>query len=91
MIRLLAGFKNRLRQKRGQGMTEYIIIVALISVAAIAVVTRFSTNVRAMFVASSNAIAGDTNTDVLKTGGKTMNNATEKTTAQFGHNTDEAP
>jgi pilus assembly protein Flp/PilA len=36
----------RIRQ-RGQGMTEYIIITALIAIAAIAAVTYFGSTVRA--------------------------------------------
>jgi Flp pilus assembly pilin Flp len=47
------------RSEEGQGMTEYIIIVALIAIAAIAVITIFGQNLRALFAASSNALGGE--------------------------------
>lgn len=40
---------------RGQGMTEYIIIVALIAIAAIGVVTLFGDNIRSLFSSSEPA------------------------------------
>ncbi len=52
--------KNRTRQ-RGQGMTEYIIIVALIAIATITVVTVFGNNIRAMFGTAANALTGTPN------------------------------
>ena len=48
----------RLRQ-RGQAMTEYIIIVALIAIAAIAVVTIFGDNIRALFASSAESLRGE--------------------------------
>ena len=52
--------KNRsLKKARGQGMTEYIIIVALIAIAAIGVITLFGDNVRQLFAASAQALAGN--------------------------------
>ena len=48
----------RLRGRKGQGMTEYIIIVALIAIAAIGVVSLFGDNIRALFATSANALAG---------------------------------
>jgi Flp pilus assembly pilin Flp len=45
-------------RQRGQGMTEYIIIVALIAIGAIAVVTLFGNNIRALFGSSANALVG---------------------------------
>jgi pilus assembly protein Flp/PilA len=49
----------RLRGRKGQGMTEYIIIVALIAIAAIGVVSLFGDNIRALFATSANALAGE--------------------------------
>ena len=49
----------RRRKERGQGMTEYIIIVALVAIGAMVVVTIFGDNIRALFGASANALAGD--------------------------------
>jgi Flp pilus assembly pilin Flp len=45
--------------RRGQGMTEYIIIVALIAIAAIGVITLFGDNLRKLFGAAVDAIAGE--------------------------------
>ncbi|NYE26425.1 Flp family type IVb pilin [Pigmentiphaga litoralis] len=47
------------RAMRGQGMTEYIIIVALISVAAIAVYQLFGQVVRSQTAAMVREIAGE--------------------------------
>lgn len=46
------------KRQRGQGMTEYIIIVALIAIGAIFVVTVFGDNIRALFGSSANALQG---------------------------------
>jgi pilus assembly protein Flp/PilA len=51
----------RLKRKKGQGMTEYIIIVALIAIAAIGVVGLFGDNIRVLFATSANALAGNEN------------------------------
>jgi pilus assembly protein Flp/PilA len=61
MLRLL---KKLHRDQRGQGMTEYIIIVALIAIAAIGVVTIFGDNIRDLFAGATNALAGDTKVKV---------------------------
>lgn len=46
--------------RRGQGMTEYIIIVALIAISAIGVITLFGDNIRRLFGSSADALGGDT-------------------------------
>jgi Flp pilus assembly pilin Flp len=46
------------KNRRGQGMTEYIIIVALIAIAAIGVITLFGNNIRKLFGMSADALAG---------------------------------
>ncbi len=52
--------RRAVRRDSGQGMTEYIIIVALIAIAAIGVVTIFGDNIRDLFAASNDALAGQT-------------------------------
>lgn len=47
------------RKQRGQGMTEYIIIVALIAIAAIGVFTFFGGTVRAQVAAMAGELAGN--------------------------------
>lgn len=48
----------QIKNENGQGMTEYIIIVALIAIAAIGVVTLFGDNIRDLFGASGSALSG---------------------------------
>ncbi|MBN2725039.1 MAG: hypothetical protein JXR95_13295 [Deltaproteobacteria bacterium] len=72
-------------EKKGQGMTEYIIIVALIAIAAIGVITLFGDDIRRLFGSSANALAGDTNvtTNVKKAEAKHTDTKTLKTFAQM--------
>lgn len=65
-----AQIKKSLKKKRGQGMTEYIIIVALIAIAAIGVITLFGDNIRRLFGKSADALAGSDNiaNDLNKSG-----------------------
>jgi len=58
----MIGFFDRAmrRGRQGQATAEYIIIVALIAVAAIAVVTFFGDQIRNLFSHSTAKLAGDT-------------------------------
>ncbi|NMO17276.1 hypothetical protein HPC49_45140 [Pyxidicoccus fallax] len=76
--------KQQLRKARGQGMTEYIIIVALIAIAAIGVVTLFGDNIRALFGASADALAGNTAVQAGTTGRQKQ--LEKKDLATFGQN-----
>ncbi|MBI2893268.1 MAG: hypothetical protein HYY06_06920 [Deltaproteobacteria bacterium] len=60
MKRTTRRLRKLLRDSRGQGMTEYIIIVALIAIAAIGVVTIFGDNIRDLFAGATNALSGET-------------------------------
>ncbi len=51
-------FLRKLKGQSGQGMSEYLIIVALIAVAAIGVVTVFGQDIRDLFQSSTGALAG---------------------------------
>ena len=51
--------KKALKRKDGQGMVEYIIIVAIIAVAAIAVFGLFSDRIRAMLGGATVELGGD--------------------------------
>ena len=55
-----------LRSESGQGMSEYLIIVALVAIAAIGVVTVFGRDVRELFSGTTDSLAGNqaTNTAV---------------------------
>ncbi len=50
---------TRPTRARGQGMTEYIIIVALIAIAAIATTTFFGSTVRNQVAGMAAGLAGD--------------------------------
>jgi Flp pilus assembly pilin Flp len=56
---LFTRLKPRNRKQSGQGMTEYIIIVALIAVAAIAVTQLFGTTVRTQMGAIASEVGGN--------------------------------
>jgi type IV pilus assembly protein PilA len=51
-------FSQRSARQRGQGMTEYVIIVALIAIAAIAVYQFFGNTVRNQTAAIAEELAG---------------------------------
>ncbi|WNG35574.1 hypothetical protein F0U60_19200 [Archangium minus] len=78
---------KKLNKRRGQGMTEYIIIVALIAIAAIGVITLFGNNIRKLFGASAAALAGNEN--VTSNGSSATRQLEKKSLATFGEN--EAP
>jgi Flp pilus assembly pilin Flp len=59
-----------LKKQAGQGMTEYIIIVALIAVSAIAVYQLFGTTIRSQTAGIAKEIAGST-ADVAKANAQT--------------------
>lgn len=51
--------RNARENQRGQGMTEYIIVVALVAVAAIAVYQLFGQVVRSQTAAMAKELAGE--------------------------------
>ena len=77
-----------IRSEEGQGMTEYIIIVALIAIAAIAVITIFGQNLRALFAASANALGGEeSKANVIEAGSAGSSfKAKRKAIQNFGSN-----
>ena len=76
--------QKQLRKRRGQGMTEYIIIVALIAIAAIGIITLFGNNIRRLFGASASALAG--NESVQSQGTSAERQLLEKNLGSFGEN-----
>lgn len=64
--------------QRGQGMTEYIIIVALIAVAAIGAFTYFGQTIRSQTAGIANEVAGKSATDQISAAGKAAGKATEQ-------------
>jgi Tfp pilus assembly protein FimT len=47
------------RRELGQGMTEYIIVVALIAIAAIGVYTAFGQTLRSQMAVTAQSLAGN--------------------------------
>jgi len=60
------------KSQSGQGMSEYLIIVALIAIAAIGVVTVFGRDIRELFSATTDSLAGN----------QAVNPATKKATVK---------
>lgn len=65
---------RRVRQ-RGQGMTEYIIIVALVAVAAIAVYQSFGRVIRSQTAAIASELAGESSSKAISNAGKASKEA----------------
>jgi Tfp pilus assembly protein FimT len=60
-------------KQRGQGMTEYIIVVALVAIAAIGVYTAFGKTLRGQMAVTAQALAGNSASDAraeANTGGE---------------------
>ncbi|MGO3126227.1 MAG: Flp family type IVb pilin [Advenella sp.] len=51
--------QERLKAQRGQGMTEYIIVVALVAISAIAVFQLFGQTLRSQTAAIARELAGE--------------------------------
>lgn len=88
-MQLQRNFKNQ----RGQGMTEYIIIVALIAVAAIAVYQLFGATVRNQTAAIAREVSGQdgqANIDAAKTAATQAQTAGNKNKGldAYGNNSD---
>lgn len=64
-----------LKNQRGQGMTEYIIIVALIAIAAIAAFTFFGKTVRNQTAAMTEELAGQSGKTQTEAAGKAADEA----------------
>ena len=61
-----------LRSKRGQGMSEYLIILALVAIATIGAVIFFADNVRDQIASIAEEIAGTDATVTLDTNSQTQ-------------------
>jgi pilus assembly protein Flp/PilA len=78
--------KQLMKKARGQGMTEYIIIVALIAIAAIGVITLFGDNIRKLFGASADALAGEESVTPKTKTFQASGTDQKKTLKSFGEN-----
>ena len=72
------------RRQRGQGMTEYIIIVALIAVAAIGVYSYFGQTLRNQTSAIAQEVAGKDSQAQISAAGTSASTADTKAKANKG-------
>lgn len=77
---MIRKFRRFMKGKRGQGMSEYIIMVGLIAIAAIGMYTAFGGQIRNAMEAIGQQLSGDTTAGVQLSGemanqnaGKTVN------------------
>lgn len=56
----MSRLRKVMRDRKGQGMTEYILIVVLIAVAAIVVVRTFGDQIKGLFTKSAKTIESGT-------------------------------
>ena len=75
-------FSHHAVRHRGQGMTEYIIIVALIAVAAIAVYQFFGQTIRSQMSAIANEVAGQSGKAAMTAAGTAANSTTDERSAK---------
>ena len=66
------------RRQRGQGMTEYIIITALIAIAAIAAITAFGGTVRSGVAGMAKELSGQSASQSINRAKNTSNEAQQE-------------
>ncbi|HEY4531198.1 MAG TPA: pilus assembly protein [Luteimonas sp.] len=71
-------------RQRGQGMTEYIIIVALIAIAAIGAVTFFGGTVRGQVAGMARELSGQEADQMINRAKNQANRAMEQANADKG-------
>ena len=89
-------FFKQFRNQSGQGMTEYIIIVALIAIAAIAAFSYFGGTVRNQTAAISDELAGQSGDKAVGAAGKAATaaegeGATDKSLKTYIEGNDKLP
>ncbi len=80
-MRKLNSFKSS-RKQNGQGMTEYIIIVALVAIAAIGVYAYFGQTVRGQMASITSQLAGKTGANGIQTAQTAAGNGKTQATDQ---------
>ena len=71
------------KDRNGQGLTEYIIIVALVAVAGIGIVNIFGNQLRNQFHAIVKAMSGSTMATVESLAGKAGTEANQKNLSTY--------
>ncbi|MBE0604732.1 MAG: hypothetical protein IH610_00410 [Deltaproteobacteria bacterium] len=71
------------KKRKGQGLTEYIIIVALVAVAGIGIVNIFGNQLRNQFNTIVRAMAGSSTATVESLAGKSGTEANQKNLSTY--------
>jgi len=71
------------RNRKGQGLTEYIVVVALVAVAGIGIVNIFGNQLRNQFHTVVKAMAGSTTATVESLAGKAGTEANQKNLSTY--------
>ncbi|MGB7630763.1 MAG: hypothetical protein WBM29_06720 [Candidatus Deferrimicrobium sp.] len=71
------------KSRKGQGLTEYIIVVALVAVAGIGIVNIFGNQLRNQFNTIVKAMAGSTTATVESLAGKAGTEANQKNLSTY--------
>ena len=75
--------KGRIGNRKGQGLTEYIIIVALVAIAAIGIVNIFGNQLRNQFHAIIAAMSGSSTGQVKSLATKAKSETNIKTLSDY--------
>ena len=71
------------KNRKGQGLTEYIIVVALVAIAGIGIVNIFGNQLRNQFNTIVKAMAGSTTATVESLAGKAGTEANQKNLSTY--------
>ena len=71
------------RNRKGQGLTEYIVVVALVAVAGIGIVNIFGNQLRNQFHTIVKAMSGSTTATVESLAGKAGTEANQKNLSTY--------
>ena len=75
--------KGHWKNRKGQGLTEYIIVVALVAIAGIGIVNIFGNQLRNQFNTIVRAMAGSTTATVESLAGKAGTEANQKNLSTY--------
>lgn len=75
--------KKSLRKRGGQGLTEYIIIVALVAIAAIGIVNIFGNQLRNQFATIVTAMSGSSQQKVKSLAAEAKTEANQKNLSDY--------
>jgi Flp pilus assembly pilin Flp len=74
---------NGIRNRKGQGLTEYIIVVALVAIAAIGIVNIFGNQLRNQFSTIITAMSGSSQKRVESLADQAQQETNKKTLSNY--------